>query len=234
MRSEPVRVEIITGRERRCHYTANDKLALVDATMQSGNTVSAVARINGASASPPFKWRQLMSQGGQVAVKADEDVAAASRPASLNNACVNMSAFTAARPWKSRYSRSRSLPPGERVRLAASLGPIWSTRCLARLNAAVSTGARVTTSCSLPSDSSRALSNVRLSADYGDPKPTTPRVWRRVRQSQLCLPSHDTEPIAATTAYRHRSIRAHEGSVIALASNRRWSSDSLDDQLLEW
>ncbi len=78
-----MRVEIITGRERRRRYMANEKLALVDATMQPGMTVSAVARLNGVSASLLFKWRQLMSQGGQVAVKADEDVVAASRAREL-------------------------------------------------------------------------------------------------------------------------------------------------------
>ena len=75
----PTRIEIITGRERRRRYSANEKLALVDATMQPGMTVSAVARQHGVSPSLLFKWRQLMSQGGQVAVKADEDVVAASR-----------------------------------------------------------------------------------------------------------------------------------------------------------
>ncbi|MCB8878582.1 transposase [Acidisoma silvae] len=83
MPNDPARVEIITGRERRRRYTANEKLALVDATMQPGMTVSAVARRNGVSASLLFKWRQLMSQGGQVAVKADEDVVAASRARDL-------------------------------------------------------------------------------------------------------------------------------------------------------
>lgn len=83
MPNDPARVEIITGRERRRRYTANEKLALVDATMQPGMTVSAVARLNGVSASLLFKWRQLMSQGGQVAVKADEDVVAASRARDL-------------------------------------------------------------------------------------------------------------------------------------------------------
>jgi transposase len=73
------RVEIITGRERRRRYTANEKLALVDATMQPGMTVSAVARQYGVSPSLLFKWRQLMSQGGQVAVEADEDVVGASK-----------------------------------------------------------------------------------------------------------------------------------------------------------
>ena len=83
MPNDNTRVEIITGRERRRRYTANEKLALVDATMQPGMTVSAVARLNGVSASLLFKWRQLMSQGGQVAVKADEDVVAASRAREL-------------------------------------------------------------------------------------------------------------------------------------------------------
>jgi hypothetical protein len=33
MPNDPTRVEIITGHERRRRYTANEKLALVDATM---------------------------------------------------------------------------------------------------------------------------------------------------------------------------------------------------------
>ena len=51
--------------------------------MQPGMTVSAVARVRGVSPSLLFKWRQLMSQGGQVAVKADEDAVAASRAREL-------------------------------------------------------------------------------------------------------------------------------------------------------
>jgi|SRR5579875_139721 transposase len=79
MPNEPTRVEIITGRERRRRYSAEQKLAMVEETMQPGMTVSAVARLRGVSPSLLFKWRQLMAQGGRVAVKADEDVVAASR-----------------------------------------------------------------------------------------------------------------------------------------------------------
>ena len=79
MANDPHRVEIVTGRERRRRYSAEQKFALVDATMQPGMTVSAVARLHGVSPSLLFKWRQLMSQGGRTAVKADEDVVAASR-----------------------------------------------------------------------------------------------------------------------------------------------------------
>jgi transposase len=77
------RVEIITGRERRRRYSAEHKLALVEETMLPGMTVSAVARIHGVSPSLLFNWRRLMTQGGQVAVKADEDVVAVSRAREL-------------------------------------------------------------------------------------------------------------------------------------------------------
>jgi transposase len=83
MPNEPHRVEIITARERRRRYSAEQQLAFVVETMQPGMTVSAVARQRGVSPSLLFNWRQLVSQGGQVAVRADEDVVAASRAREL-------------------------------------------------------------------------------------------------------------------------------------------------------
>ena len=83
MPSAPERVEIITGRERRRRYTAEQKLALVEESMQPGMTMSAVARLHGVSPSLLFNWRRLMTHGGQVAVKADEDVVAVSRAREL-------------------------------------------------------------------------------------------------------------------------------------------------------
>jgi transposase len=55
--SKPIeRVEIITGRERRRRYTAEEKVRLVEETMQPGMTVSAVARLHGVSPSLLFGW----------------------------------------------------------------------------------------------------------------------------------------------------------------------------------
>jgi transposase len=82
---DTARVEIITGRERRRRYTAEQKLRLVEQTMQPGMTVSAVAREHGISPSLLFKWRQLMTEGGRVAVSVDEDVVAASRVRELES-----------------------------------------------------------------------------------------------------------------------------------------------------
>ncbi len=83
MPNHPASIEIITGRERRHRYSAQQKLALVEETMQPGMTILADARLRGVSPSLRFKWRQLMSQGGQVAVKAGDDVVAASRAREL-------------------------------------------------------------------------------------------------------------------------------------------------------
>lgn len=61
MPSAPERVEIITGRERRRRYSAEQKLALVEESMQPGMTVSAVARLHGVSPSLLFNWLQPRS-----------------------------------------------------------------------------------------------------------------------------------------------------------------------------
>jgi transposase len=79
MPNESLRIEIITGHERRRRYSAEHKLRLVEETLQPGVTVSAVARLHGVSPRLLFKWRQLMSEGGRTAVRADEDVVGSSR-----------------------------------------------------------------------------------------------------------------------------------------------------------
>ena len=78
--SKPVeRVEIITGREHRRRYTAEEKVRLVEETAQPGMTVSAVARLYGVSPSLLFGWRRLMAEGGHEAVRADQEVVPVSR-----------------------------------------------------------------------------------------------------------------------------------------------------------
>jgi transposase len=73
--SKPIdRVDIITGMQRRRRYTAEEKVRLVEKTMQPGMTVSAVARLHGVAPSLLFQWRRRMTEGGQEAVRADEEV----------------------------------------------------------------------------------------------------------------------------------------------------------------
>jgi len=72
------KVEVITGVARRRRFSIEQKLAVVTETMQPGLSISYVARRHGLSPSLVFRWRRLMSEGGQEAVRADEDVVAAS------------------------------------------------------------------------------------------------------------------------------------------------------------
>jgi transposase len=72
------KVEVITGVARRRRFSADQKLAVVAETMQPGMSVSYVARRYGLSPSLIFRWRQLMNEGGKEAVRADDEVVAAS------------------------------------------------------------------------------------------------------------------------------------------------------------
>jgi transposase len=72
------KVEVITGVACRRRFPTDQKLAIVAETMQPGMSISYVARQHGLSPSLVFRWRRLMSQGGKEAVRADDEVVAAS------------------------------------------------------------------------------------------------------------------------------------------------------------
>ncbi len=72
------KVEVITGVARRRRFSTELKLAVVAETMQPGMSISYVARRHGLSPSLVFRWRRLMSEGGKEAVRADDEVVAAS------------------------------------------------------------------------------------------------------------------------------------------------------------
>src|SRR5689334_24231618 len=94
------RVVLMTGRERRRRYTAEQKLRLVEETMQPGMTVSAVARQHGITPSLLFNWRRLMSEGGRVAVSVEEEVVAASRVRELESRIPELERLLGARHRK--------------------------------------------------------------------------------------------------------------------------------------
>ena len=78
------KIEVITGVARRRRFPTNLKLAIVAETMQPGMSISYVARQHGLSPSLVFRWRRLMSQGGKEAVRADDEVVAASEARRLD------------------------------------------------------------------------------------------------------------------------------------------------------
>jgi len=98
------------------------KAVVLDAeTMQPGMSISYVAGRHGLSPSLMFRWRRLMSEGGKEAVRADDEVVAASDSAASKNGCVSSSGCWAARPRRSKSSRRRSNWRGQKTDLAVAL-----------------------------------------------------------------------------------------------------------------
>src|SRR5689334_24756407 len=99
------RVEIITGVARRRRFTPEQKVAVVAETMQPGMSISYVARRHGLSPSLVFRWRRLMTEGGQESVRADDEVVPASDIRRLEERVRELEAWLVARRWKLRFSR---------------------------------------------------------------------------------------------------------------------------------
>ena len=68
------RIEIITGTAHRRRWTTAEKLRIVEETLHSGESLSAVARRNGVAPNLLYRWRRLMTEGGATAVQADDAV----------------------------------------------------------------------------------------------------------------------------------------------------------------
>ncbi len=68
---------MITGAASRRLWSAEEKLRIVEETFGSGETIS-VDRCS-VAANLLYRWRLLMTQGGTIAVQADDEVVAASQ-----------------------------------------------------------------------------------------------------------------------------------------------------------
>jgi transposase len=72
------KVEVITSVQRRRRWTVAEKLQMVEETELPGMSVSYVARKYGVSPSQLFTWRKLAREGKLSAIRAGEEVVAAS------------------------------------------------------------------------------------------------------------------------------------------------------------
>ena len=68
-------IEIITDGGRRRHWSAEEKLRIVEETLGE-ESISSVARRNCVAPNLLYLWRRLMLGGGTVAVASDDNVTA--------------------------------------------------------------------------------------------------------------------------------------------------------------
>ena len=72
----------VLGPEKRRRRTAQEKIAIVQQSLEPGMTVSVVARHHGVAASQLFLWRKQYQEGSLTAVATGEQVVPASELAS--------------------------------------------------------------------------------------------------------------------------------------------------------
>ena len=75
-------VELVNEVQRR-RWPLAEKLRIVEESSRLGMSVSYVARKHGIAPNQLFHWRKLMSEGGKVAVQADDQVVSASEARAL-------------------------------------------------------------------------------------------------------------------------------------------------------
>ena len=65
---------MLTAVQRPRRYSIDEKLAVLQEAAQPSMTIFYVARRHGIAPSLIFNWRRRMSQGGEEAVRADDEV----------------------------------------------------------------------------------------------------------------------------------------------------------------
>jgi transposase len=71
------RIEVFTGVERRRRWSLGEKLKTVEESRLPAMSVSYVARKYSIAPSLLFRWRKLMAEGGQEAVRNDDAIVSA-------------------------------------------------------------------------------------------------------------------------------------------------------------
>lgn len=101
------RIEVITGEQKRRRYTPEEKARFVALAMQSGYTVSLVARQYGITPSLLFKWKRLMNEGGKSAIAAGDEVVSVSGLKALEKKVKQLEQMLDAKRWKSKSFATR-------------------------------------------------------------------------------------------------------------------------------
>ena len=106
------KVEVITGVARRRRFTTEQKLSVVNETLQPGMSISYVARRHGLSPSLVFRWRRLMSEGGRRRFAPMRMWLPHPRFVGWKSEFGTSNACSAARPWRSRSLKRLSILHG--------------------------------------------------------------------------------------------------------------------------
>jgi transposase-like protein len=211
------------------------RLAVVAETMQPGMSISYVARRHRLAPSLVFRWRRPMSEGGKEAVRADDDVVAASKVRRLEERVRELERLLGRKTMEVEiFKEALDLTRAKKPTL-----PSPTTLGVARSNVIARRDDQKTPAraAGRPGD----LDLVGVIRRLVDERPTYE--YRRI----AALPKRERRapsaaPINAKRIYRlmrkhglllerhsgRRRPRSHDGQVATSRSNCRWCSDALE------
>jgi transposase len=116
-------IEVLSGPERRRRRTPQEKIAIVQQTMEPGMTVSHVARLHGVNANQVFTWRRQYQNGSLTAVSSGEEVVPASELTAAMKQIKELQRLLGKKPWRLNSQRSRGVRPRKKWIAHAPLLP---------------------------------------------------------------------------------------------------------------
>ncbi|EOU2184818.1 IS3 family transposase [Klebsiella pneumoniae] len=238
---------ILLGQEVRKRKTPQEKIAIIQQTMEPGMNVSHVARLHGIQPSLLFKWKKQYQEGSLTAVAAGEQVVPASELASAMKQIKELQRLLGKKTMENEllkeaveYGRPKKVDSA-RALVAGGWQIGLVSRCLrisrAQLHAIVSRSKNwQDRRRKRKPDDTEALA--RIHTVIGDlPTYGYRRVWALLRRQSE---TDDMAVINAKRVYRIMrqnalllerkpeippSKRAHTGKVAIGESNQRWCSD---------
>ncbi|HGG4756902.1 TPA: IS3 family transposase [Salmonella enterica subsp. enterica serovar Ball] len=237
-------VEVLSGPERRLRRTPQEKIAIIQQTMEPGMTVSHVARLHGINANQIFKWRKQYEDGLLTAVTSGEEVVPASWLAAANKQIRELQRLLGKKRWKQIFLKKPWSSVGQKNGLRmrpCCPGTTTNRRLPEYWRVACATSVRVNRPSGWQdrrrqsrSDDTAVLSRINMAvADLptygyrrewallrreserdGLPVVNAKRAYRIMRTHHLLLESKPADPCRK---------RANKGRV-----NRRWCSDGFE------
>ena len=221
---------ILLGQELRKRKTPQEKIAIIQQTMEPGMTVSHVARLHGIQPSLLFKWKKQYLEGSLTAVAAGEDVVPASELAAAIKQIKELQRLLGKKTMEVEilkeaveYGQSRKwiahAQLAQRMKTSGNKPNKRRRRCDEAADAEVV--ARILDIISdMPIYGYRRVWAIlrRQSRNEGLPFVNAKRVYRIMRENSLLLLQDKPS----------RPQREHKGRISVKESDQRWCSDGFE------
>ncbi|MBZ7658765.1 IS3 family transposase [Klebsiella oxytoca] len=242
---------ILLGQEARKRKTPQEKIAIIQQTMEPGMNVSHVARLHGIQPSLLFKWKKQYLEGSLTAVAAGEEVVPASELAAALKQVRELQRLLGKKTMEVEilkeaveYGQSRKwiahaplLPKGRGIAQVSRTMRVSRAQLSLRINRSAGWQDR---RCNRRNDEADAeiLSDI-LDIISDMPSYGYRRVWGILRKQRR---TEGLQPVNAKRLYRimsehnllllhdkpERPKREHKGKIVVAESDMRWCSDGFE------